>query len=208
MSEWLDGLVLCGVAYGLGCVSAGYYLVRWRRGVDVRAQGSGVTGALNVGRVLGGWGFGVVLLWDTLKGSVAAGLAQVAGLDALGQLLVLLAVIAGHNFPVQLGFKGGNGLATAAGGLLVWDWRLGAALAVCFGVALGVTIVLQWLTTLPVRFYTPLKLTVLSVPLVAFGLYRDVGVMLLLALGVSMIMFTVRVSIGRSAAVGGETGGG
>lgn len=115
--------VLLGVlaAYALGCFNTGYYLVRWKTGRDIRQFGSGSTGAKNAGRALGPWGFGASLLGDMLKGVLAVCGAQLGGFTPAGQGLVMLAVIAGHNWPAQLRFRGGKGAATSYGALLFFD---------------------------------------------------------------------------------------
>lgn len=108
-------------AYALGCFNTGYYLVRWKTGRDLRQLGSGNSGAKNAGRILGPWGFGASLLGDMLKGGLAVGAAQLGGFTTVGQGLVMVAVVAGHNWPAQLGFRGGKGAATSYGALLFFD---------------------------------------------------------------------------------------
>ena len=115
----LLGAVLVLVGYLLGCLSAGYYVVRLRTGGDVRHGGSGGVGATNVGRVLGSKGFALVFILDLLKGALATALAVWTNLGAGWVALVMLAVTAGHVWPVQLGFRGGKGVATAWGAALV-----------------------------------------------------------------------------------------
>ena len=117
------------LAYVLGTLSAGYYWVRWRTGLDIRQVGSGNVGARNVGRVTGTTGFLVTLLWDVTKGALAVGLATYFHLTDEGVVACILAVVAGHNWPVQLRFQGGKGVATSVGALLAFDpW---AALMLC-----------------------------------------------------------------------------
>ena len=58
-------------AYGLGCLTTGYYLVRLRTGQDIRGLGSGSVGARNVGRILGKSGFFITLAGDSGKGALA-----------------------------------------------------------------------------------------------------------------------------------------
>jgi glycerol-3-phosphate acyltransferase PlsY len=108
-------------AYGLGCFTAGYYLVRLRTGLDVRNCVSGSVGAKNVGRVLGVPGFALTFMSDFGKGALAVWLAVFVGLAAWGQMLALLAVVVGHIWPAQLRFHGGKGIATSLGALLVFD---------------------------------------------------------------------------------------
>lgn len=111
-------------AYALGCFATGYYYVRWRTGKDIRTLGSGNVGAKNAGRILGSSGFLVVSVGDAAKGALVVGLARYFDFQDLAVTLVLLAVVAGHIWPVQLGFAGGKGLATSVGGLILFHWQL------------------------------------------------------------------------------------
>lgn len=106
-------------AYLLGCLTSGYYLVRLLRGEDIRATASGNVGSRNVGRLLGARGFILTFVGDAGKGALAVWLSQaLLPLPWLG-VAALLAATAGHIWPLQLGFRGGKGLATFAGGLLL-----------------------------------------------------------------------------------------
>jgi acyl phosphate:glycerol-3-phosphate acyltransferase len=120
---------LAVIAYVLGTFTAGYYWVRWRKGLDIRQVGSGNVGARNVGRITGATGFLVTLLWDVTKGAMAVALATYFHLSDEGTVACILAVVAGHNWPVQLRFHGGKGVATSVGAILAYDpW---AALVLC-----------------------------------------------------------------------------
>lgn len=123
----------------LGGISPGYWLVRLQTGVDVRDQGSGATGATNAGRVLGRGGFILVLLLDTLKGAVAAVTARAVGLHDGWEFAVGAAVVAGHVWPVQLGFRGGRGLSPLLGAWLVLAPFAMAACLVVGGIIWGVS---------------------------------------------------------------------
>ena len=112
-------VVLAG--YGLGTINTGYYLVRLRTGRDIRRVGSGSTGSSNVSRTLGTLGFLITFTGDTAKGAIATAAALLLGLGSWGMALVMIAVVAGHIWPVQLGFRGGKGLATALGAALIFD---------------------------------------------------------------------------------------
>src|SRR2546423_1398357 len=109
------------VGYALGCFNTGYYLVRWKTGQDIRQVGSGNAGAKNASRALGTWGFGLSFLGDIVKGALAVVMAQYSGFPVSTQGLVMLAAIAGHNWPAQLGFRGGKGLSVSYGCLLFFD---------------------------------------------------------------------------------------
>ena len=92
------------IAYLLGGICAGYYLVRIKTGLDIREQGSGGVGARNVGRVLGKTGFAISLMGDGLKGVVAIVLARKFEIAEPAVALALVAVIAGQRafFPAPL----------------------------------------------------------------------------------------------------------
>ena len=115
------------IAYALGCFCAAYYLVRYRTGQDIRDLGSGTAGAKNAGLILGAWAFGVVMAGDIAKGILAMIIGLALGLTGWALDFVYLAVIIGHLYPAQLGFRGGKGVAVAYGGLLVLSPPLAAA---------------------------------------------------------------------------------
>jgi glycerol-3-phosphate acyltransferase PlsY len=117
-------------AFFLGSLPFGHWLAL-ARGVDLREQGSGNTGATNVGRVLGKkWGIFVFVL-DLGKGWIAVALAQSVGnLPETWSVTVGVFAVLGHVFSPWLGFRGGKGVATSAGiliGLAPWV-ALGVAL--------------------------------------------------------------------------------
>jgi glycerol-3-phosphate acyltransferase PlsY len=117
-----SGDIVCVLmAYLLGGICVGYYLVRFKAGVDIRACGSGGVGARNVGRILGRPGFALTLLGDSLKGALALLLARMFHVSAWAAGLVVVAVIAGHVWPLALQFRGGRGIATAVGAYLAYD---------------------------------------------------------------------------------------
>ncbi len=120
------------VGYALGCFTSGYYLVRWRTGDDIRLIGSGSVGATNVGRVLGRPGFLLTVLGDFFKGLFAVWLARYFQLKPTGVMLVMIAVSAGHIWPVQLWFRGGKGVATSLGALMMFDSSIAFTFAALF----------------------------------------------------------------------------
>ena len=125
-------LMFMAVCYLIGCFTSGYYWVRWRTGQDIRLVGSGNVGARNVGRVLGPTSFCITLLMDVAKGVIAVALSVKAGLSAEAVVACILAVVAGHNWPAQLRFHGGKGVATSIGALLAFDPLAALALLVVF----------------------------------------------------------------------------
>ena len=110
-----EALVLA-LAYLLGSIPFGYLAGRLR-GVDIRKTGSRNTGATNVFRTLGR-GMGIaVMAADILKGLAAVLIAR-ALLDDPWPLAAAALAVAGHVFPVWLRFRGGKGVAVAAGALI------------------------------------------------------------------------------------------
>lgn len=121
----MDYIMVPAIAYLFGSIPFGYILVRLFRHEDIRMTGSGNIGATNVARTAPGLGI-VTLILDTVKGYIpvfvvsayAYDHAQVSHGSLLPALAALFAVI-GHMFPVWLRFRGGKGVATAAGTFLV-----------------------------------------------------------------------------------------
>lgn len=110
------GILVVFLAYLLGSIPFGYLIVRWRRGIDIRTQGSGNIGATNVMRTSGRWGGILTLMLDAAKGYLAVYAAwHLAYGSEKYMALAGVAVVVGHAFPVFLKFKGGKGVATAAG---------------------------------------------------------------------------------------------
>jgi acyl phosphate:glycerol-3-phosphate acyltransferase len=114
----MNGLALL-IAYFLGAVPFGYLLVKWRTGRDVRASGSGNIGATNVLRTTGRTLGVVTLLLDIAKGFAAVWVAaRLTSGSPLWTAAAALAVMAGHAFPVFLGFRGGKAVASFVGAFL------------------------------------------------------------------------------------------
>ena len=120
-------VIACAVAYLVGGIPFGYIIGRVVGGIDIRSEGSGNIGATNVARVLGlRWGV-AVLVPDALKGlgpvwAVSATMnrwVEPVGPDSVmvvhGQVLVGVMAILGHMFPCWIGLRGGKGVATALG---------------------------------------------------------------------------------------------
>ena len=139
METYAREIALIAAAYALGCLSTGYYLVRLRSGADVRSMGSGNIGARNVGRVAGKWALAITLAGDTAKGAAPVAVALLLDMEPWAVMAVLLAVVAGHLWPAQLAFRGGKGLATTMGAVLVLDFRLVLAAFAVAGIAWLIT---------------------------------------------------------------------
>ena len=119
------------VAYLIGSISFSVLISKKMAGFDVREKGSGNAGATNMLRAVGKKAAVLTLLCDALKGVVAILFAILVGVISKNSdksLLVQIAgilVVVGHTFPVFFGFKGGKGVATSLGVLLITNWKIG-----------------------------------------------------------------------------------
>ncbi|HEK85115.1 MAG: glycerol-3-phosphate 1-O-acyltransferase PlsY [Candidatus Saccharicenans sp.] len=105
-------------SYLIGAIPSGYLLVKLKTRKDIREVGSGSTGTTNVFRYQG-WKLAIpVMLIDISKGFFPAFFTDRWFQDKELTLLVVLAAVVGHCFPIYLKFKGGKGVATSAGGFL------------------------------------------------------------------------------------------
>ncbi len=125
------------LAYLIGSVDFGVILPRLA-GIDIYRAGSGNPGTSNVMRTMGKKWAGAVLAGDVAKGFAAALLGDVWAGEAAG-FACMLAVVAGHCFPVWHRFRGGKGVAAAGGALLWLEPLLGLAAVVVWGGLLALT---------------------------------------------------------------------
>lgn len=110
------------IGYLLGSIPSGVWIGKIFFNKDIRNYGSGNMGTTNTFRVLGKKAGVVVLLIDMLKGSATALLPMLLQSNA-NALLIGLAAIFGHAFPIFAKFKGGKTVATSVGVLLVYNWQ-------------------------------------------------------------------------------------
>ena len=134
----MDAAVAVALGYLVGSVPFAYLLVR-RSGIDLRQAGSGNVGAANVLRTSGPGNAAAAMCLDATKGALAVLIAQRLGDSAATPVAAGLAAVIGHVYPVWLGFRGGKGVATAAGAFAVL--APGAML-----IASGVFVVTAWVT--------------------------------------------------------------
>ena len=144
-------VIMSIVAFALGSVPVGLVVARGR-GIDLKTSGSGNIGATNVLRTTGKWPALFTLAGDIGKGALAMGAARhlLSGDQALG--IVGLFAILGHNFSPFVGFRGGKGVATSIGVLLVYAPQT------------GIITIIIWLMTVLLTRYSSMG------ALVAFGL--------------------------------------
>jgi glycerol-3-phosphate acyltransferase PlsY len=141
MDTWLKFALLAVAAYILGSVPLSFLAAR-RRGVDLRRQGTQQVGGGNLWRTTSRKLGLLVGLYDLIKAAIMIEIAYQAGLNPSYQLLIGIAAVIGHNWPVFLRFHGGRGVATAMGTLIflpiinyneITTWPMVAYFAVGFG---------------------------------------------------------------------------
>ena len=143
------------ISYLIGSINFSIMLSRLIGGKDIRKSGSGNAGATNMLRTYGKKMGVITLLLDVAKGIAAIIIVNLmvqhynspfvneqffaelerASLPYISGLFVVL----GHNFPLYFGFKGGKGVATSLGVVLMLDWKLGLVIAVCAIAVMAIT---------------------------------------------------------------------
>ena len=176
------------LAYLIGSIPVAYIFGRVLKGLDIREHGSGNMGATNAFRVLGKGPGVIVLILDIIKGIIPVTLVSNAfGLgDALSLVIIAVAVVAGHNWPVFLSFKGGKGMATSLGvliGLAIQFQGLRIILLLVTMTWLALFLLLGFVSVasiaaivvfpiLMVVFFEPFPLVILSIVLCIFIIFR------------------------------------
>ena len=119
------------IAYLIGSVNFSVILSKKMAGFDVREKGSGNAGTTNMLRSVGKKAAALTLVCDVLKGVIAILIAMFIGwaFKIENQSLLVqiagIAVVLGHTFPIFFGFKGGKGVATSLGILIMSNWQIG-----------------------------------------------------------------------------------
>jgi len=177
------------LAYFLGSVPFGVILATLFGGTDVRKSGSGNIGATNVARVAGPLAGTLTLIFDIAKGAGAVLLAEkLSNGSARWMMIAGIVALVGHCFPVWLKFKGGKGVATAAGVFLVLSplaclaavllfllvvifWRYVSVGSVSAAAAMPLLVYFLWAP----RHAPPLALTVGAVAAALLIIYKHRG---------------------------------
>lgn len=118
-SETPELALLIIFSFILGSIPFGVLLTR-AKGIDLRKVGSGNIGATNVLRAAGKGTAILTLLGDLLKGTAAVAIGKIFGVGSLYEGLMGLASVAGHDFSIFTGLRGGKGVATSLGVLLIY----------------------------------------------------------------------------------------
>src|SRR5574344_670666 len=142
----MEYIIVAIIAYLLGSISFSVIFTKKFAGVDVREKGSGNAGSTNVLRVAGKKPAILTLICDIAKGVLAIALALLVGYiakvdETTKAILVEIAgllVVVGHTYPIFFKFKGGKGVATSLGVILIINWKIGL---ICLIFALVVMVV-------------------------------------------------------------------
>ena len=179
-----DGLMIL-LAYLVGGISPGYLLVRILLNTDLRTIGSGSLGATNAGRALGKKGFYFTLVTDILKGALMVWLAKWLEFPPVVVSAVVVAVIAGHIWPLWLHFHGGKGIATSLGAFVALDYKI-------LLIGGGVLLITYMITR---RFLPSWVVTLVAMPLLAYTLDYSMTVVVPLMLAAAIIIYAHKENI-------------
>lgn len=124
-------IIIGVIAYLIGSINFSVILSKKMAGFDIREKGSGNAGSTNMLRSVGKKAAALTLVCDILKGVVSILIAMILGniIQNLDKELLVqiagIAVVIGHTFPIFFGFKGGKGVATSLGVLILSNWQIG-----------------------------------------------------------------------------------
>ncbi|MDN4606636.1 glycerol-3-phosphate acyltransferase [Sporosarcina highlanderae] len=146
---------------------------------NIRSEGSGNPGARNAGRVFGKKAFVITFIGDALKGAFVVLVAKWMGMEGWLQLLFLIAVMLGHNYPVIHRFRGGLGVSTFIGGMLAFS----PLVVACF---VGAFLILYPI----VKSFTLAGLSAMSLsPLFLYILTRELAETMVSCIVVAVLLF-------------------
>ena len=133
-------VIVVVISYLIGSINFSVLISKRFAGFDVRQKGSGNAGTTNMLRSVGKGAAAITLVCDILKGVAAVVIAFLIGLIAKNEAALLvqiagIAVVIGHTFPVFFEFKGGKGVATSLGIVLIINWKIGL---ICLVFALAI----------------------------------------------------------------------
>ncbi|MFA5135819.1 MAG: glycerol-3-phosphate 1-O-acyltransferase PlsY [Patescibacteria group bacterium] len=183
----MQSFILAGFGYLLGSIPFGYIISKYKH-IDIRKIGSGNIGGTNVSRALGiKWGL-VSGFLDFTKGVIPSLLAVLLIQDPWHRVFVFLMPTIGHIFPVWLGFKGGKGVSTLMGALLIIvGWQF---LMIWIGV---------WLVILKITKIMSLVniFMVLAIPVILWLMFDQTAYVFFGVVSIVLIWYAHRENIGR-----------
>ncbi len=183
--QWFISVILLIIGgYLLGSIPSAYLAGKWIRGIDLREYGSGTVSGSMVWEHVAKWAIAPVGLFDIFKGFLPTWLTLRFDLGESAAVMVGLAAVIGHNWPLYLNFQGGRGLSPFLGNLLAL-FPLG-----CFIMLLSLGI--GYLLT-----FAPLPLiTILLMPVFA-NIFNGPSVILELSVGMLLITLCKRLEANR-----------
>lgn len=189
-------IIIAIIAYLIGSVNFSVLISKKMAGFDVREKGSGNGGTTNVLRTVGKKAAILTLIADVLKGVVSILIAWIIGkfVNSNPAILVQLAalgVVVGHTFPVFFGFKGGKGIATSLGILLLLNWKIGL-ICLIFAVALMAVTRMVSLGSISAAVLFPILTTFIQEHYLVSGNYFIFGVVM-----AAFIIFNHRSNVKR-----------
>ncbi|WP_368659294.1 glycerol-3-phosphate 1-O-acyltransferase PlsY [Metabacillus halosaccharovorans] len=174
------------LAYLLGSIPSGLIVGKVGYGIDIREHGSGNLGGTNTFRTLGIKAGLLVTGADILKGTLAAALPLLFGLDHLHPLLVGIFAVVGHTYPIFAKFRGGKAVATSGGVLL------------CYVPLLFITMLAFFFIVLYISKYVSLSSMLAGVYGIIYSLFtKDIPLIIVITLLTSFVVYRHRANIKR-----------
>ncbi|MDQ6598278.1 glycerol-3-phosphate 1-O-acyltransferase PlsY [Bacillus salipaludis] len=179
-------IILCMIlAYLLGSIPSGLIIGKVFYKTDIREHGSGNLGGTNTFRTLGVKAGLAVTLADILKGTLAAYLPHIFGLD-LNVLIFGIFAIIGHTYPIFAGFRGGKAVATSAGVLL------------CYAPLLFLTVLVVFFISLYITKYVSLSSMIAGVCAVIYAIFlKDIPLIIVVIFMATFVIYRHRANIKR-----------
>lgn len=174
------------LAYLIGSIPTSVWIGRIFYGLDIRTRGSGNAGATNTIRVLGAKAGIPVLIFDIFKGWFAVYITNFFWIDQLTdnqfvnfKIIMAIAAVIGHIFPVYVGFKGGKGIAALLGiGIALYPW----AVLIVIGVFLIVLIIFKYVSLASI-------ISAISFPFIEIFLLHNNKILSLMLLSITIAIF-------------------
>jgi glycerol-3-phosphate acyltransferase PlsY len=167
-------------SYLIGAISFGILMSHLFSLPDPRTIGSKNPGATNVLRTGKKLAALLTLLGDALKGALTVGLAQYFELSSMMVGLIAIASLIGHIFPIYYGFKGGKGVATAAGILFMFSW------------VLGLTVLAIWIAVFMIWRYSSLAAIIAGTLSPVIGFFYGIDFYELIASSIIALILILR----------------
>ena len=177
-------ILIAIIAYAIGSINFSVIFSRKFAGFDVREKGSGNAGSTNMLRSVGKKAAVLTLVCDILKGIVAIVIALIMGnviKEFNGQSYLIqiaaVAVVIGHTFPIFFEFRGGKGVATSLGVLIMINWQIGL-ICLIFALALMAVTKMVSLGSISAAILFPVLTLFITENYSVPGDYRIFGILL------------------------------